>query len=32
MSNKVKDALFAALVGIVTGLALAWCYGLDGAL
>jgi hypothetical protein len=32
MSNNVKDALFAALVGIVVGLALAWCYGLQEVL
>jgi hypothetical protein len=32
VSNNVKDALFSAFVGIVAGLALAWCYGLPGAL
>ncbi len=30
--RTLRELLFAAFVGIVTGLALAWTYGLPGAL
>jgi hypothetical protein len=30
--KEIRELLFAAFVGIVTGLALAWTYGLPGAL